>query len=283
MKKPVSVFGGTGFIGSRFVSMFQEDNTVYVRPRWSRRPSPEGPSDTLWLISTTHNYNVFTDPVLDVNTNLVALCEGLEQHKLNNPSGVFNFISSWFVYGEHGSYTDITENLSCCPKGFYSITKYTAEQLVQSYCQTFMIPYRILRLCNVVGPGDHFSAKKNALQYLIGKMQKNEDIDVYGKGRFFRNYMHVSDVCRAIDLVMDKGKTNHIYNIGHPEHRWFIEHLYYIRDKINYTGNINFIEPKEFHQQVQTPSFRMSTMRLMNDTGFRPLYSIEAMLDDLVC
>jgi nucleoside-diphosphate-sugar epimerase len=219
--------------------------------------------------------------VLDVETNLVALCEGLESHKNNNPDGIFNFVSSWFVYGDHGT-TEVTENLSCYPKGFYSITKYCAEQLIQSYCQTFNIRYRIMRLCNVVGPGDNFSAKKNALQYLIGKMQKNEDIDVYGDGRFFRNYMHVDDVVRAIALLLEFGKTNWIYNIGHPDHRWFIEHLYYVRDKIGYAGNINFIAPKEFHSQVQTTSFRMNTLRLRNDTNFVPLYNIEGMLDDLV-
>jgi len=282
MKHAVSVFGGTGFIGSRFVSMFQDDNDIYVRPRWSRRPAPEGPSNTLWFISTTDNYNVHTDPTLDVNTNLVTLCEALEQHRLNNPAGVFNFVSSWFVYGDHGSNAEVSENLACDPKGFYSITKRTAELLLQSYCQTHFIPYRILRLCNVVGPGDHYSAKKNALQYLIGKMKNNEDIEVYGNGKFYRNYMHVDDVCRALDLVMDKGQINYIYNISHPDHRYFIDHVKYVSKKINYTGNIKFIEPKQFHQQVQTPSFLMSTFRLKRDTDFRPVLSIEAMLDDLI-
>lgn len=281
MKKPISVFGGTGFVGSRFVSMLKEDNNIYVRPRWSRRPEPNVDTDTLWLTSTTHNYNVFTDPTLDVNTNLVTLCEGLEQHRLNNPEGIFNFVSSWFVYGDHGLNADVTENLTCDPKGFYSITKRTAELLVMSYCSTFHIPYRILRLSNVVGPGDNFSAKKNALQYLIGKMLNNEDIDIYGDGKFHRNYTHVTDICRAIELVMDRGKLNYIYNIGHPEHRHFIEHINYIKNKIDYKGNINFVAPKDFHTLVQTPSFRMSTERLKKDTGFQPLYSIEAMLDDL--
>lgn len=281
MNKALSIFGGTGFIGSQYRNMFQEDNDIYVRPRWSRRPTTEGPSDTLWLISTVHNYNVFKEPVLDVETNLVALCEGLESHKNNNPEGVFNFVSSWFVYGDHGT-TPVTENVSCFPKGFYSITKYTAEQLIQSYCQTFNLKYRIMRLCNVVGPGDTPSAKKNALQYLISKMKNGEDIDIYGDGKFYRNYMHVSDVCLAMDLVMSKGQLNYIYNIGHPEHEWFIDHISYVASKIDYKKTINYIFPKEFHKQVQTTSFRMNTMRLRNDTGFEPLYSIEEMLDDLI-
>src|SRR5579872_4417157 len=145
--KDISLFGGTGFIGSHFKRVWTDSN-VSVRERWCRRPAPD--SDTLWLISTVHNYNVFEDATLDVQTNLVALTEGLESHRHNNPEGVFNFASSWFVYGEHGS-QPVTENLSCHPRGFYSITKYTAEELIKSYCTTFGIPYRIFRICNVIG------------------------------------------------------------------------------------------------------------------------------------
>jgi nucleoside-diphosphate-sugar epimerase len=278
LTKGISLFGGTGFIGSNFVKEYGHDNEIHVRERWNRRPV-EG-TDTLWLISTVHNYNVFEDPTLDVKTNLLTLTEGLESFKNNTPDGIFNFASSWFVYGEHGN-DEVTENLGCYPQGFYSITKRCAEQLVMSFCDTFNLKYRILRYCNTVGPGDTPSAKKNALQYLIGKMQRQEDIDIYGEGRFFRNYMHVSDVCHATKLLMGNGKINNIYNVGHPDHRLFIDHIYYVRDRIGYTGNINFIAPKDFHKRVQTTSFRMNTMRLRTDTGFRPIYSLDLMLNNI--
>lgn len=281
--KDVTLFGSSGFIGTHFQNIwklyFEDTYHVHTRERWER--SPVFNTDTLWLISTVHNYNVFEDATLDVRTNLLTLTEGLESHRKNNPEGIFNFVSSWFCYGENGS-QPVTENLPCYPKGFYSITKRCAEQLVESYCTTFKIPYRILRYCNVVGSGDKFSAKKNALQYMIDKMQKGEDIEVYGDGRFYRNYMQVDDVAAATIEVIQKGKLNYIYNIGHPDHRLFIDHLNYIKNRIGYTKDFKFITPKEFHQQVQTPSFRMDTMRLRTDTAFQPYYSLDEMLDSLI-
>lgn len=284
MTNELSLFGGTGFIGKNFQKLWADlrgDGAgLYVRDRWMRRPYPGVNTDTLWMISTVHNYNVFDDATLDVKTNLVALTEGLESHRRNGFTGVFNFVSSWFVYGDHGT-QDVTENLSCYPQGFYSITKRAAEQLVMSYCETFNMKYRILRYCNTLGPGDTPTAKKNALQFLINKMKNQEDIDIYNDGRFYRNYMHVEDVCRATMAVMDRGKVNTIYNIGHPEHDLFINHILYVRDRMGYSGKINYIPPKDFHKQVQTTSFRMDTNRLQLDTAFRPHYSLHRMLDEI--
>lgn len=274
--KDISLFGGTGFVGTHFKKVWTDSNII-ERERWCRRPAPD--TDILWLISTTHNYNVFEDSTLDVNTNLVALTEGLESFRHHNPKGVFNFVSSWFVYGDHGGYP-VNELVSCHPKGFYSITKYTAEELIKSYCDTFNLRYRIFRLCNVVGPGDKPTAKKNALQYIIGKMQKNEDIEIYGDGKFYRNYMHVDDVCEAIRLLMLKGQHNSIYNIGHPEHRVFIDHIGYVSALIDYRGKIDFVSPKTFHRQVQTTNFKMDTTKLMLE-GFRPKFNLSAMLNDI--
>lgn len=279
--KAISLFGGTGFVGKHLQAELNHDHELHVRDRWMRRPVPGQDSDTIWLISTTHNYNVYDDATLDVKTNLVTLTEALESHKNDGFKGVFNFISSWFVYGEHGTVA-CTENLPCYPRGFYSITKHCAEQLVESYCTTFGIKYRILRLCNVVGHGDGFSARKNALQYLIDKMKKGEDIEIYGNGRFYRNYMHVIDVCKAIRKVMEKGKVNTIYNIGHPEHRWFIEHVDQAAELLKFQGEIKFGVSKSFHSQVQATSFRMNTDKLYRDTSFYPGYSLNEMIEDLV-
>ena len=107
------------------------------------------------------------------------------------------------------------EDALCDPKGFYSITKRTAEQLLISYCETFGIKYRILRLCNVLGPQDKkVSKKKNALQYMINCLKNNEDVYLYDNGRVYRDYMYVDDVVNAINCVLENGDTNTIYNIG---------------------------------------------------------------------
>ena len=140
----ISIYGGTGFVGSHYVKQYGG----LLIPRNERNPQSD---NVLYFISTTDNYNVFTDVHLDVDTNLSVLLSTLEACREANVK-TFNFISSWFVYGD----TDLpaSETSYCDPKGFYSITKRAAEQLLISYCQTFGMNYRILRLGNVVGKGD---------------------------------------------------------------------------------------------------------------------------------
>ena len=167
----------------------------------------------------------------------------------------------------------------CNPKGFYSITKYTQEQLTASYCQTNEIKYKILRLCNVIGGDQKATAKKNALEFLIDKLKKHEEIDIY-KGDNYRNYLNVEDVCIAIDLIMKKAETNQIYNIGNNTSTKLIDIIDYCKNKLNSRSTIRTIEIPKFHQQVQTKNFWMDTTKLQS-LGFKPKYSLEDTLNKL--
>ncbi len=143
IKKELSIFGGTGFIGSRFYELSKHKCLVVSRE--DRRPKS---NDIVYFISTTHNYHVFDDLKKDVHTNLLILMEVLGAIKERSDITI-NFISSWFVYGEGA--LPANEDNCCRPKGFYSITKYAAEEMLISFCNTYGIKYRILRLCNVYG------------------------------------------------------------------------------------------------------------------------------------
>ena len=153
----ISIYGGTGFVGSNYYEKYK-DKSILVK-RNVRKPKSE---NILYFISTIHNYHVFDDPYKDIDTNLRILIETLEEcKKLSETSGnkvTFNFISSWFVYGE----TELPahEESVCKPKGFYSITKKCAEDLLVSFCNTFNVKYRIIRLCNVLGKGDKRASAK---------------------------------------------------------------------------------------------------------------------------
>lgn len=278
----LSIYGHTGFVGSEFVRKYGELENLWLVPRWSRRPNPYVTSDMLYLISTTHNYHVFDDPTLDVKTNLLVLTETLDSWKRNNPDGVFNFVSSWFVYGKTAKHLHTTpEYAPCIPTGFYSITKYCAEQLIQSFCETHGLKYRILRLCNILGPGDKgVSKQKNALQYLINEMKENRPIEIYGDGKFERTYMDVRDCVRAIRLVMLDGELNSIYNIGVEPSQRFIDLIRYAHNLLESESEIKFIEPKQFHKQVQTVNFAMDCSKL-RDLGFYPEYSILTTIERL--
>jgi nucleoside-diphosphate-sugar epimerase len=281
----ISLYGSTGFIGHNFMTrygiMLKPENHVFPIDRESRKPHSTG--NILYTISTTHNYNVFDDVTLDVRTNLLVLAETLEAWRQTNPNGTFNFISSWFVYGSeyHNDYMGAQESDPCHPKGFYSITKHCAEQLVASYATTFDLKYRILRLSNVLGDDPKVSAKKNALQYLIKEMKQGNPIKLYDDGLFYRNYIHVDDCCNAIYRVMSAGKDNEIYNIGGGNYK-FRDMIMYAAEKLGYDVNkITRMDAKEFHKKVQARSFKMDTSKL-EGIGFESLHDMEAMIDSIL-
>jgi nucleoside-diphosphate-sugar epimerase len=283
MGKLINVFGGNGFVGSEYVRTTHNPVHTNFRDDYAVRSE-----DCVYFISTVHNYNVHSDSLLDIHTNLVVLMKILDNYrKIHHYGGCFNFISSWFVYGKDSGYGfgsyGIDEEEPCDPKGFYSITKRTAEQLLISYCETFDLNYRILRLANVLGKNDKkVSAKKNALQYLLGQLKENKPIDLYDNGYFYRDYIDVRDCARAIDLVVNHGELNTIYNIGNGNPITFLNVIEYAKEKLGSTSEIRSIEQKEFHKKVQSSrSFYMDNRRL-RDLGYKSQYNIYQTIDDLI-
>ena len=260
-----NIFGGSGFIGSHFYLQSPYESTVV--PRNVNTPSiPK--SDIIYFISTTHNYNIYSDPHLDINTNLTKLVDVL--HALGPGPEVFNYISTWFVYGTRHGMHNAVETDAPNPNGFYSITKLCAEQLVASYCQTIGRPYRILRLCNVVGNDPNASARKNAIEFMISQLQNNLPIRLYRENHA-RNFMHVSDVCRAIRLICDQGEINTVYNVGN---KCGSLRIHDIINKISRDSTlINIIDSPLFHKNIQGGDFYMNVDKL-TAIGFTPIIDV---------
>lgn len=268
----IQIFGGSGFVGSEFVKQ-NPDCIVNARDDYKVKTY-----DILYMISTVTNYNVKTDPYIDIDTNLTTLMKVLEQCRDSHLT--FNFVSSWFVYGE--TEMPATEESNCYPNGFYSITKRCAEQLLISYCETFGIKYRILRLANVAGSGDKkASPQKNALQHMINELKAGRDVNVYDGGNLYRDYIHVSDAARAIKTIMDKGEVNTIYNVGNGKPLLFKDMIEYAKELIGGEGKLNPIEIPQFHKTVQVRSMWMLSDKLKS-LGYEPKYDLEAIIEDMV-
>ena len=290
----LNVFGGYGFVGTEFLETTKNGYIKNYRDNYEVRAP-----DVVYFISTVDNYNIQKDSLLDINTNLVVLMKVLDNYrdyiKETGQKGCFNFISSWFVYGQDSGFDGghprregqgprgICETDPCEPKGFYSITKRCAEQLLISYCETFDLNYRILRLANVLGAEDKkVSAKKNALQYLLGEIAANRPIDLYDSGYFYRDYIDVRDCARAIDLVVNKGEVDSIYNIGNGVPITFRDIIRYARDSLESSSELRTIEQKDFHKKVQSSrSFFMDNTKL-RELGYRANYSIQQTVDDII-
>jgi|TARA_Y100000034_G_scaffold128325_1_gene182689 nucleoside-diphosphate-sugar epimerase len=271
MSNKLSVYGSTGFIGSNFCQLYDCEEIE----RDERKPLS---SEIIYLISTTHNYNVLNNSFIDIDTNLCVLMETLDACRSSNIK-TFNFISSWFVYGD--TTLPASEISYCNPKGFYSITKRCAEQLLISYCQTFDLDYRILRLGNVYGKTDQNASKKrNALQYLINRLKNNHDISLYDEGKFYRNFMHVTDVCRAIKKICDAGEKNEIYNIGSMNSYLFKDIIQIAVEKLQSTSRITSMDPPGFHKIVQVRDMKLDTRKLYN-LGFEETILIKNGIEEL--
>ena len=271
MERLINVLG-KGFVGGRYAELTPK---VIVNERNDYEVKS---NEVLYFISTIDNYNVHTNPYLDIETNLTTLIKTLESCKGKDVT--FNFISSWFVYGDVP--LPAKEDAHCDPKGFYSITKRAAEQLLISYCETFGMNYRILRLPNVLGETDtKVSKKKNALQYMLRQVQNNENLGLYDGGHAVRDFLYVDDVVQAINLILQKGNLNEIYNIGSGESVSIRTCIDYAIERSGSTSKIEVIEPAKFHKVVQTVNMEIDNTKI-KELGFLPKYTIYDIIDRLL-
>jgi nucleoside-diphosphate-sugar epimerase len=273
----ITVFGGSGFIGGKFCELNNQSIIKVDRNDYQYKSK-----NILYFISTIDNYNIHKDLYVDIDTNLNVLMKVLSNIDKDDKDIVFNFVSSWFVYGKN-EVLPFNENLSICnPTGFYSITKRAAEQMLMSFCETFNIKYRIFRLANVLGESDKkISRKKNALQYMIKCICENEDIELYEAGNAVRDYIYVDDVCDALSYCMQNAPVNEIINIGNGK-PYILSDIINLTQKItNSTSKIVNIKPPHFHDVVQVKDSYLDIKKLRS-YGYNNKYEINDIVNKLI-
>ena len=110
-----------------------------------------------------------------------------------------------------------TEEMPLRPSSPYSSSKAAADLLVMAYNRTYGLPVTISRCSNNYGPC-HFPEK--LIPLMITNALNDKPLPVYGKGENVRDWLYVEDHCKAIDLIIHKGRVGEIYNIGgHNEMR----------------------------------------------------------------
>lgn len=115
------------------------------------------------------------------------------------------------VYGESTEDAKFDEQSLLCPTNPYSATKAGAEMLVNSYIYSFNLPCIITRGNNVYGPNQYH---EKLIPRFIKLLDDGKCLTVHGKGESQRSFIHVDDVCTAVEIVMQKGTLGEIYNIG---------------------------------------------------------------------
>ncbi len=123
----------------------------------------------------------------------------------------FHQVSTDEVYGSLGTEGYFTESTPLCPHSPYSASKTSADLIVMAYHDTYKMPVSITRCSNNYGPY-HFPEK--LIPLIIKNILEGKSLPVYGDGSNVRDWLYVKDHCKAIDLVVRKGRTGEVYNVG---------------------------------------------------------------------
>jgi len=153
-----------------------------------------------------------------IQTNVIgthALLEAARKVWLSGPTATphrFHHVSTDEVYGSL-SPTDpaFTETTPYAPNSPYSASKAASDHLVRAYHHTYGLNVTTSNCSNNYGPY-HFPEK--LIPLTIVNLLEGRALPIYGDGRNIRDWLYVEDHCRAIDLVLTRGRVGEVYNVG---------------------------------------------------------------------
>lgn len=203
----------------------------------------------------SHVQNSFDDSLQYTNDNVLGTHTLLEACKKYGKIQKFIHISTDEVYGE--SMLDDTEakkneNSVLCPTNPYAATKAAAELIAKSYYFSFKMPIIITRGNNVYGPNQY---PEKLIPRFIKLLKENQKVTIQGDGTNVRAFLHVNDVCSALECILEKGVIGEIYNIGSDDHHEYtvteIAHklIKEIKNMENYDEWISYVEDRPFNDK----------------------------------
>lgn len=139
-------------------------------------------------------------------SNILDVCI---EHKVKR----FIFMSSSSVYGiqERECISELSVPL---PISIHGLQKLAMENLIYIKSLHSAMDYRVLRLANPYGPGQSLVGRQGIIAILLGKVMRNEVLDIYGDGEAIRDYIFIDDLCRFCLSCLDDRSNQAIYNIG---------------------------------------------------------------------
>jgi dTDP-glucose 4,6-dehydratase len=144
-----------------------------------------------------------------IKTNVLGAHTLLESARKSNV-GMFLQVSTDEVYGSiaEGSWD---EDFPLQPNSPYAASKASADLISQAYHRTYGMDVRITRCSNNYGPHQY---PEKVIPLFITNLIQDKKVPLYGQGLNVRDWLHVTDHCRGIHLVLTKGKPGDIFNIG---------------------------------------------------------------------
>lgn len=301
----ILVTGGAGFIGSNFVhhmvKQYPDDvilnldlltyagnlenlrevedkpNYKFVRGDIADRDfimelfDRERPDIVVNFAAESHVDRSITDPGVFVQTNVMGTQVLLDASK---EYGVkrYHQVSTDEVYGDLPlDRPDLFfhEDTPLHTSSPYSSSKASADLFVLAYYRTYGLPVTISRCSNNYGPY-HFPEK--LIPLIISRALADEKLPVYGKGENVRDWLHVSDHCEAIDLIIHKGKAGEVYNVGGHNEKTNLEVVKTILKALDKPESlIEFVTDRPGHDL----RYAIDPTKLETELGWKPKYTFE--------
>lgn len=301
MTKRVLVTGGAGFIGSNFIRYMLQEHPEYTIINYDAL-TYAGNLENLADIENNPNYSFIKGDIrdkelvdrtlsagIDFVVNFAAeshvdrSIEGPEIFVLTNILGTqvlldaarkhgtakFLQVSTDEVYGSLGPTGYFTEETPLAPSSPYSASKTSADLLVAAYHHTFGLPVNITRCSNNYGP---YQFPEKLIPLMIGNALEDQALPVYGDGLNVRDWLHVRDHCRAIDVVLHRGKDGEVYNIGGNNERANIEIVKLILRELGKPESlIVYVKDRPGHDR----RYAIDSTKIQRELGWTPEYTFE--------
>ncbi len=163
----------------------------------------------------SHVDRSISGPDIFVKTNVLGtqvLLEAAREHWANDyERRRFIHVSTDEVYGSLGPEGYFTEATPYAPNSPYSASKAGADHMARAYHHTYGLPVIVTNCSNNYGP---YQFPEKFLPLMITNAIDNVPLPVYGDGMNVRDWLHVEDHCRALDMVLQKGVPGETYNVG---------------------------------------------------------------------
>jgi dTDP-glucose 4,6-dehydratase len=303
----VLVTGGCGFIGSNFIRHLLEtdpqvrvtnldkltyagnianlqavaDNPRYrfvrgdIASRDDVRTAMQGVDSLINFAAESHVDRSIHDSGPFIRTNVLGTQTLLDAAREFNLAR-FVQVSTDEVYGSLGPTGFFTEETPLAPNSPYSASKAAADLLVRSYHHTFGTPAVITRCSNNYGP---YQFPEKLLPLFITNLLQDQPVPVYGTGSNVRDWIHVLDHCRAIELVWRHGKVGEVYNIGGECERTNLQITHALLAALNKPESlIRYVKDRPGHDL----RYAIDCSKIKQELGWKPLVRFEDGLRDTI-
>jgi len=282
------VLGGGGFIGTHLVERLLErghPTRIYGRnsnrfravPRGAEyvegelgnhgliREAVEGAEVVFHLVSTTLPKTSNDDPIYDVRSNLVDTIQLLEACVEAGVRKVVFSSSGGTVYGPPKA-VPITEEHPTNPISSHGIVKLAAEKYLGLFHHLYGLDYAALRISNPYGPYQDPLGQQGAVSVFLYRIHTGQPITIWGDGSVVRDYIYISDVVDALELVAETKTEEKVFNIGKGQGACLNELLETIAGVVGERSEVEYLPPRP----LDVPVSVLDIARAEAELGWSP-------------